>query len=80
MTSNINLALPQELGTKVEEEARRNNLSMEQYLLYLITQVMAYSEAKRELRGRLAVASPASPQDVLNKVPDIPPMEGDEIY
>ncbi len=81
MKTSITLRLPEELREKIREEAERINLSMNQYVLYTLTKEISYKEAERRLKDRIKKAP--SIEEALRLldaiVPDIPPLEGDDL-
>ncbi len=81
MKTSITLRLPEELREKIREEAERTNLSMNQYVLYTLTKEISYKEAERRLKDRIKKAP--SIEEALRLldaiVPDIPPLEGDDL-
>ena len=80
MISNINISLPKELHDKLECEAKRNYTSIDRYILYLITKMISYTDAKLELKKKLNSGTDLSALSILNKVPDIPPIKEDVIF
>lgn len=79
MKSTISVRLPRELNEKVKKDAIENNLSAEQYIVYLLTKTISYQEAQNELRNRLKRKSRSKALSVLEKVPDLLPLKGDEL-
>ncbi|MFQ5632433.1 MAG: hypothetical protein ACE5I1_26995 [bacterium] len=79
MISNISLSLPGDLGKKLAQEAKSEQLSIEGYILQLIKQSILYSDARREVSKKLESRSKLPAAAILNKIPDRPPLEGDEI-
>jgi len=81
MKTSITLRLPEELREKIREEAERINLSMNQYVLYTLTKEISYKEAERRMKDRIKKAP--SREEALRLldaiVPDIPPLEGDDL-
>ncbi|NIR52213.1 hypothetical protein GWO43_26835 [candidate division KSB1 bacterium] len=79
MISNLNLQLPKELSDKVGREAKENNISVDQYITYLLTKIISYDEARKELQTKFKKKDRLSAVSLLKKVPDVPPLKGDEI-
>ena len=81
MKTSYTLRLPEELRTKIREEAERCQMSANQYILYTLTKEIAYKEAAATLKDRIkkAPSSAAAVQLLESIVPDIPPMKEDEI-
>lgn len=81
MKTSYTLRLPEELRTKIREEAERCQMSANQYILYTLTKEIAYKEASATLKDRIkkAPSRAAAVQLLKSIVPDIPPMKEDEI-
>ena len=81
MKSSYTLRLPQELRRKIGEEADRSDMSVNQYIVYTLTKEIAYKEAALVLKDRLKKApSRADALKLLESiVPDVPPLEEDNI-
>lgn len=81
MKATYTLRLPEELRKKIKEESARNNMSINQYILYTLTKDVTYREAVRILKNRVKQAP--SHEEALemleSMVPDIPPLPEDEI-
>ena len=81
MKAAYTLRLPDELQKKIKEEAKRNKMSINQYILYTLTKDISYKEAERALKDRIKHAP--SPEEVLKLleavVPDVVPLPEDEI-
>jgi hypothetical protein len=81
MKAAYTLRLPDELQKKIKEEAKRNKMSINQYILYTLTKDISYKEAERALKDRIKHAP--SPEEVLKLlkaiVPDVAPLPEDEI-
>ena len=81
MKTSITLRLPEELREKVKEEAKRGDMSVNQYVLYTLTKEITAKEAERRLKERIKRAP--SREEALRLldaiVPDIPPLKGDEL-
>lgn len=81
MRAAYTLRLPDELQKKIKEEAKRNKMSINQYILYTLTKDISYKEAERALKDRIKHAP--SPEEVLKLleavVPDVVPLPEDEI-
>ncbi len=81
MKASYTLRLPEELRSKIEEEARQSDMSINQYILYTLTKEISYKEAVVTLRDRIKKApSNAEALRLLDSiVPDIPPLKDDRI-
>jgi endonuclease V-like protein UPF0215 family len=81
MKASFTLRLPNELRQKVMDEAKQNQMSLNQYILYTLAKEISYREAERALKERLKRAP--SPEEALRLldaiVPDIPPVPEDEM-
>ena len=81
MKASYTLRIPEELKKKIKEEAKRTDMSVNQYILYTLTKEIAYKEAAVALKDRVRKApSREEALKLLNSiVPDIPPIEEDKI-
>ncbi|MBC8394160.1 MAG: toxin-antitoxin system HicB family antitoxin [Deltaproteobacteria bacterium] len=81
MKASYTLRIPEELQKKIKEEAKRTDMSVNQYILYTLTKEIAYKEAAVALKDRVRKAP--SREEALKLldsiVPDIPPIEEDKI-
>ena len=81
MKTSITLRLPEELREKIKEEAKRGEMSVNQYVLYTLTKEITAKEAERRLKERIKQAT--SREEALRLldaiVPDIPPLKSDEL-
>jgi len=77
MNTVFNLRLPSELKKKVEIEAKVNNTSINQYLLYIITKTMAYNEAIKNISLKLKKTDSSNWEDEFAKIPDNEPFKFD---
>jgi hypothetical protein len=79
MKQTYTLRIPQELQVKIKQEAKRSDMSINQYILYTLTKEIAYKEAAIALKRKIKNAP--SQEEALNLldtiVPDIAPMEKD---
>lgn len=79
MRSSFTLRIPDELQAKIKQEAKRSDMSVNQYILYTLTKEIAYKEAAMALKKR--IKSTPSREEALTLlesiVPDIAPMEED---
>ena len=80
MKVSYTLRLPEELQNKIKQEAKQNDMSINQYILYTLTKEISYKEAERTLKNRIKRAP--SPKEALRLlytiVPDIPPLPEDK--
>ena len=81
MKASYTLRLPEELRSKVQEEAKRSDMSMNQYIVYTLTKEVSYREAAAALRDRIRkTPSRAEALELLDSiVPDVPPLQEDGI-
>jgi hypothetical protein len=79
MKSTISLKLPNDLRERVQKQAIESNLPVEQYIVYLLTKIISYQDAQDELRKMMKRKNRAKALSVLEKVPDRPPLKGDEL-
>lgn len=78
MKNVFNLRLPPELRNKVEEEAKENELSINQFILYVLTKTLSYSEAYKKLQQTFEHVKSNKYKQVLKKIPARVPLTGDE--
>lgn len=81
MKASYTLRLPEELRSKIEEEAKRSDMSINQYILYTLTKEISYKEAVVALKDRIKKApSKAEALKLLDSiVPDVPPLKDDRM-
>ena len=81
MKASFTLRIPEELKKKIKEEAKRSDMSVNQYILYTLTKEIAYKEATEALKVRIRKApSREEALELLDSVvPDIAPIEEDKI-
>jgi len=81
MKASFTLRLPDELRQKVMDEAKQNQMSLNQYILYTLAKEISYREAERALKERLKRAPSAEEAIRLldDIVPDVPPAPEDEM-
>ncbi|MBW8003028.1 MAG: toxin-antitoxin system HicB family antitoxin [Planctomycetes bacterium] len=79
MKTTFNLRLPGELCSKIEKEAQKNRLSINQYILYTLTKTIAYSEALEILNAKLSNVPDMAVEEILSKIPERKPLKGDKI-
>ena len=79
MKTKYNLRLPKELCSKIEREAAKNNLSINQYILYTLTKTITYNEALELLHSKLKKSLDLSIEQILSRIPDRIPLPGDEL-
>jgi hypothetical protein len=56
MKTPITLRLPEELRIKIKEEAKRGDMSINQYVLYTLTKEITEKETERRLKERIKQA------------------------
>lgn len=82
MKALYTLRLPEELRKKIKEEAKRSEMSINQYILYTLTKEISYKEAGRVLKDRIKKAP--SREEALRLldaiVPDVSPLAKDKIH
>lgn len=81
MKASYTLRLPEDLKRKIKQEAARSDMSVNQYILFTLTKEISYKEAAIVLKERIKNApSREEALDLLESVvPDVPPLEEDEI-
>ena len=68
------LRLPEDLFQRVQQEASREGISMNQYLIYSITRAVTAREAAAFFRDRAHGAGPEDALELLDQIPDREPM------
>ena len=61
------------------EGSQKNNLSINQYILYTLTKTIYYNEALELVKEKLSRASDLSAEEILKMIPEREPLEGDEL-
>lgn len=79
MNTTFNLRSPEELYGKIVKEAKKNHLSINQYILYTLTKTIAYNEAIEILNTRFANTFDLTVEEILSKITNKKPLRGDEI-
>jgi len=81
MKASYTLRLPEDLRKKIKIEAKRTDMSVNQYILYTLTKEIAYKEAAVSLKDRIKNSpSRAVALRLLESiVPDVPPLEEDKM-
>ncbi len=79
MKTSYNLRLPQELCEKIEREAVKNNVSINQYILYTLTKTISYNDALKQLHETLKDIPQLDTDTLLSGIPDQPPLPGDKV-
>jgi hypothetical protein len=79
MKTSYNLRLPQELCEKIEREAVKNNVSINQYIMYTLTKSSSYNDAFKQLHKKLKGIPELDTDTLLSGIPDQPPLPGDEL-
>jgi hypothetical protein len=79
MNTTVTLHLPEELCGKLEQEAKKHHLSVNQYILYTLTKTLSYNEALKLVHKKLSQIAHIPIVDVLNAIPDRQPLPGDEL-
>ncbi len=73
------LELPAELIEEAQKLASKNQMSLEQWLISAIDAKIAVEKTRQLLQSHAQNADYAKFDALLAKVPDVPPVEGDEI-
>ncbi len=77
--STYPLELPAELLEEAQELASKNQMSLKQWLILAINAKIAVEKTRQLLQSHAQNADYAKFDALLAKVPDVPPVEGDEI-
>jgi hypothetical protein len=76
--SMLSLRLPESLHRKVRELAAKESVSINQFIATAVAEKMAALLTEEYLEERARRADPAAFDRILARVPDVPPMPGDE--
>jgi hypothetical protein len=82
MKASYTLRIPEELQKKIKEEAKRSDMSVNQYILYTLTKEIAYKDAAVTLK-ELIKKAPSREEAIKlleSIVPNVPPIEEDKIF
>lgn len=77
--SQYALRLPDSLLKQARKTAKRDHVSMNQLFITAIAEKLAVLEAEDLLRQRAERADLDAFKRILDRVPDVPPVPGDEI-
>jgi predicted transcriptional regulator len=76
--SMMSLRLPDSLHRKVRELAAKESISINQFIATAVAEKMSALLTEDYLEERAKRANPAAFDRILARVPDVPPMPGDE--
>lgn len=76
--SMMSLRLPDSLHRKVRELAARESISINKFIATAVAEKMSALMTEDYLEERARRANPAAFDRILARVPDVPPMPGDE--
>jgi len=76
--SVLSLRLPESLHRKVRELAAKESISINQFISTAVAEKMAALLTEEYLEERARLADPAAFDRILARVPDVPPLPGDE--
>lgn len=77
--SMLSLRLPESLHRKVRELAAKESISINQFITTAVAEKMAALLTEEYLEERARRADPAAFDRILARVPDVPPLPGDEL-
>ena len=77
--SNYPLRLPEHILSDAKAFAVRNGTSLNQFLSSLVAERIGEMKALAHIEARIARTDTSAALAVLAKVPDRPPLEGDEV-
>ena len=77
--STLSLRLPDSLHVKVKELAERDDISINQFIATAVAEKMAALLTLEYLEQRAKRGNRAAFERVLAKIPDRPPLAGDEL-
>ncbi len=76
--SILSLRLPESLHQRVSELATKESISINQFITTAVAEKMAALLTEEYLEERVRRADPAASDRILARVPDVPPVPGDE--
>lgn len=76
--SMLSLRLPESLHRKVRELAAKKSVSINQFIATAVAEKMAALLTEEYLEERARRANPAAFDRIRARVPDVPPLPGDE--
>lgn len=74
MKQVFNLRLPEELRDKIEKQAKDTQLSINQFITFILTKTITYNEAHSFLNEKLKKVNSSEYRSVLKKVPSRTPL------
>lgn len=77
--SSLSVRLPDSLHEKIRELARRDDVSINQFIATAVAEKASALLTVDYLRQRARRAEPELFARLLDRVPDVPPLEGDEL-
>jgi hypothetical protein len=77
--SSLSLRLPESLHQKLRELAERDDISINQFIATAVAEKAAALLTVQYLEARGQLADAELVGSVLSRVPDVPPIEGDEV-
>ena len=77
--SSLSVRLPDSLHEKIRELARRDDVSINQFIATAVAEKAAALLTVDYLKQRASWAEPELFARLLNRVPDAPPLAGDEL-
>jgi len=77
--SNYPLRLPDHVMAEAKQLAETNGTSLNQFLSSLIAEKVGELKATADIRTRAERANPAAALAILARVPDRPPLAGDDL-
>ena len=76
--SMLSLRLPESLHRMVREVAAKDSISINQFIATAVAEKMSALLTEEYLEQRARRADPAGFDRILSRVPDVPPLPGDE--
>ena len=77
--SNYPLRLPEHIMSQARQFAEKSGTSLNQFLGSLVAEKIGEMSAMAEIERRIARADIKAVRAILARVPDVPPLPGDEI-
>lgn len=76
--TTLNLNLPNSIQRHLQEMADMDGVAIDQFVMSAVTEKISALTTEGYLRARADRADPAAFQSILDKVPQRPPLAGDE--
>ena len=78
--STLTVSLPDSIRRRAETLAQSDGISFDQFVALALAEKVAVLDAGTYLAERAKRGDRKKFDDILSRVPDVPPQEGDELY